>query len=50
MQFPGGQRHFRDSPFYETGVQAYLRGESVEVPLTPEAVDAASVEVRVVTP
>ena len=50
MQFPGGQRHFRDSPFYETGVQAYLRGESVEIPLTPEAVDAASVEVRVVTP
>jgi hypothetical protein len=50
MQFPGGQRHFRDSPFYETGVQAYLRGEGADIALTDDAVNAAAVETRTVTP
>jgi predicted GNAT family acetyltransferase len=50
MQFPGGQRHFRDSDFYENMVPRYLRGEGTDIALTSEAVDAASVVTAVVTP
>ncbi len=42
MQFPGGQEHHRDSPYYEHMVPAYLRGEATDIALTAEAVDAAS--------
>ena len=42
LQFPGGQQHHRDSPYYEHMVPAYLRGEATDIALTAEAVDAAS--------
>jgi penicillin amidase len=50
MQFPGGQQHFRDSPYYEHMVPAYLRNEATDIALTPEAVDAASMVNVTVSP
>jgi penicillin amidase len=50
MQFPGGQQHFRDSPYYEHMVPAYLRNEATDIALTAEAVDAASMTSVSVSP
>ena len=50
MSLPGGQRHFRDSPFYDNLLEPYLRNEPFVVPFTPEEVEAAAVETIVVRP
>lgn len=50
VQFPGGQRHFRDSPFYNHMVDRYLANESAPVAFTAAEVDAAAAETVTVNP
>lgn len=47
---PGGQRHFRDSPFYDSLLDDWFAGNHFAMPFTPEEVTAAAMETVEVVP
>jgi penicillin amidase len=50
FNFPGGQVHHRDSPFYDHLLGDWLTNTSFEMPFTVEQVDAASMQSETIEP
>ena len=50
MSFPGGNQHFRDSPFYDNLVEGWVNAEHFEMITDADAVEAAAVETVTVSP
>ena len=50
LQHPGGQRHDRQSPFYNSMLEKYLRNEPTPLALMPADVEAATLETVTVSP
>jgi len=50
FNFPGGQIHRRDSPFYDHLLGDWLTNTSFEMPFTKEQVDAAAMQTETIEP
>ncbi len=50
FQLPGGQRHFRDSEFYDNLLDPYLENKPFEMALSPEALAPQASETITVAP
>ncbi len=44
ITLPGGVRHFPDSPYYDNFVDGWIENEPIDMPFTPEEVNAVTIE------